>query len=61
MDSTKSLTLINQQCKILQYKLSLTDDPQQIDILSKRLTNLLAVMEFLVTMESNPTSPVAPE
>jgi hypothetical protein len=61
MDSTKSLTLINQQCKILQYQLRLTNDPQKIDILSKRLTNLLAVMEFLVSMKSNSTSPVAPE
>ena len=53
MNRINPSTLINQQCKILKYKLSSTGDPQKIKILSKRLVNLLAVMEFLISLKNS--------
>ena len=53
MNRINPYALINQQYKILKYKLSLTGDPQKIKILSKRLVNLIVVMEFLISLKDS--------
>ena len=42
--------LVYEQYKIIQSKLNLTGDPQEKNILFKRLANLLAVMEYLISL-----------
>lgn len=45
--------LINQQYNILRSKLNSTGDPEKRKILSKRLINLLAVLEFLISINNS--------
>jgi hypothetical protein len=53
MDKINPFILINQQYNILKYKLRSTVDPQKRKVLSKRLVNLLAVMEFLISLNNS--------
>jgi len=46
----KPFDLAYEQYQLLKEKLSSTRDPQEKNILFRRLTNLLAVMEFLVSL-----------
>ena len=43
-----------EQYQLLKAKLSSTGDPQEKNVLFKRLVNLLAVMEFLVSLNKAP-------
>jgi len=53
MNKINPFNLINQQYKILKYKLSSTVDPQKRKVLTKRLVNLLTVMEFLLSINNS--------
>jgi hypothetical protein len=46
--------LAYEQYQMLKEKLSSTGDPQEKNKLFKRLVNLLAVMEFLVSLNKVP-------
>jgi len=46
----KPFDLAYEQYQLLKEKIKSTGDAQEKNILFKRLTNLLAVMEFLVSM-----------
>jgi hypothetical protein len=46
----KPFDLAYEQYQLLKEKLSSTGDPQEKNVLFKRLANLLAVMEFLVSL-----------
>jgi len=46
--------LVTDQYQQLKEKLSSTGDPQEKNVLFKRLANLLAVMEFLITINKTP-------
>jgi hypothetical protein len=46
--------LAYEQYQLLKAKLSSTGDPQEKNVLFKRLVNLLAVMEFLVSLNKAP-------
>lgn len=50
MKKMKPFDLAYEQYKILSAKLSSTPDAQEKNMLFRRLTNLLAVMEFLVSL-----------
>ena len=54
MNTIKPFDLAYEQYQILKDKLSSTGDPQEKNILFKRLVNLLAVMEFLVSLNKAP-------
>lgn len=43
-----------EQYQLLKNRLSSTGDPQEKNVLFKRLVNLLAVMEFLVSLNKTP-------
>ena len=46
----KPFELAHEQYKILSSRLKSTRDVQEKNVLFKRLTNLLAVMEFLIAL-----------
>jgi len=46
--------LAYEQYQLLKEKLTSTGDPQEKNVLFKRLVNLLAVMEFLVSLNKTP-------
>lgn len=46
----KPFDLAHEQYQLLMAKLAATRDVQEKNMLFKRLTNLLAVMEFLVSL-----------
>lgn len=46
----KPFDLAYEQYQLLSNKLSSTRDPQEKNVLFRRLTNLLAVMEFLISL-----------
>jgi hypothetical protein len=50
LKKTNPFDLVFEQYQMLKAKLSSTGDPQEKNVLFKRLTNLLAVMEFLVSL-----------
>ena len=50
MNNIKPFDLAYEQYQLLKEKLSSTGDPQEKNMLFKRLVNLLAVMEFLISM-----------
>lgn len=50
MKKTKPYDLVAEQYQLLKRKLNSTRDPQEKNILFKRLANLLAVMEFLLSL-----------
>lgn len=50
MKKVKPFDLAYEQYQLLKTKLNATRDPQEKNILFKRLANLLAVMEFLVSV-----------
>ena len=50
MKKLSPLDLTYEQYQLLKDKLSSTGDPQEKNVLFKRLANLLAVMEFLVSL-----------
>lgn len=50
MKKAKPFDLAYEQYRLLKEKLKATRDPQEKNILFRRLTNLLAVMEFLVSL-----------
>lgn len=50
MKKIKPFDLAYEQYQLLKEKIKSTGDAQEKNILFKRLTNLLAVMEFLVSM-----------
>jgi len=43
-----------EQYQLLKNRLSSTGDPQEKNVLFKRLVNLLAVMEFLISLNKTP-------
>ena len=43
-----------EQYQTLKARLSSTGDPQEKNVLFKRLVNLLAVMEFLISLNTPP-------
>lgn len=49
MKKINPFNLVYDQYKFLKSKLNLTRDLQEKNILFKRLANLLAVMEFLIS------------
>ena len=51
--SINPFNLINQQYNMLRFKLNSTGDPEKRKILAKRLLNLLAVMEFLISVNNS--------
>jgi hypothetical protein len=53
MQNINPFHIINQQCKILKHRLRSTVDPVKRKILSKRIINLLAVIEFLVSINNS--------
>jgi len=52
MQNINPFHLISQQCKILRFRLRSTGDPVKRKILSKRIINLLAVIEFLISINN---------
>jgi len=50
----KPFELAHEQYQFLMSKLSATRDAQEKNMLFKRLTNLLAVMEFLISLNRTP-------
>jgi len=46
--------LAYEQYQLLKEKLRSTGDPQEKNVLFKRLANLLAVMEFLISSNKTP-------
>lgn len=50
MKKINPFDLAYEQYQLLKEKIKSTGDAQEKNILFKRLTNLLAVMEFLVSM-----------
>ena len=50
MKKVKPIDLAFEQYEMLKKKLSLTGDVREKNILFKRLSNLLAVMEFLISI-----------
>ena len=54
MNNVKPFDLAYEQYQLLKDKLSATGDPQEKNILFKRLVNLLAVMEFLISLNKTP-------
>jgi len=46
--------LAYEQYQLLKEKLISTGDPQEKNVLFKRLVNLLAVMEFLISLNKTP-------
>ena len=50
MKKMQPFDLAYEQYQILSDKLSSTRDPQEKNVLFKRLANLLAVMEFLISL-----------
>ena len=50
MKTIKPFDLAYEQYQLLKEKLRSTGDPQEKNMLFKRLVNLLAVMEFLISM-----------
>ena len=50
MKRINPFNLINHQYKMLKYKFNLTGDLEKRKVLSKRLINLIAVMEFLLSL-----------
>lgn len=50
MKKLNPFDLAYEQYRLLKEKLYSTRDPQEKNILFRRLTNLLAVMEFLVSV-----------
>ncbi len=54
MNTINPFDLAFEQYQLLKDKLGATGDPQEKNILFKRLVNLLAVMEFLVSLNKTP-------
>ena len=54
MKKKKPFDLAYEQYQLLRDKLTSTGDPQEKNVLFKRLVNLLAVMEFLVSVNKIP-------
>ena len=52
MKKLNPFDLAYEQYQHLKVKLSLTGDPQEKNQLFKRLVNLLAVMEFLISLNN---------
>ena len=50
LKKVKPIDLAFEQYEMLKKKLSLTGDVREKNILFKRLSNLLAVMEFLISI-----------
>lgn len=50
MKKMKPFDLAYEQYRLLKDKLKTTCDPQEKNMIFKRLTNLLAVMQFLVSL-----------
>ena len=50
MKTLKPLDLVNEQYQLLMAKLNSTRDIQEKNKLFRRLTNLLAVTEFLISL-----------
>lgn len=54
MKKMNPFDLVNEQYQLLKEKLRSTRDPQEKNVLFKRLANLLAVMEFLISLNKAP-------
>ena len=52
MKKLNPFNLVYEQYQMLDRKLKLTGDPHEKNILFKRLINLLAVMEFLISLNN---------
>ncbi len=50
----KPLDLVNEQYRNLKEKLKSTGDPKEKKVIFRRLVNLLAVMQFLVSSNKGP-------
>jgi hypothetical protein len=50
----KPFDLAYEQYQLLKGKLSSTRDPREKNVLFKRLANLLAVMDFLISLNKVP-------
>lgn len=46
--------MAHEQYLLLKERLSSTGDPQEKNVIFKRLVNLLAVMEFLISLNKTP-------
>lgn len=54
MKKMKPFDLAYEQYQLLKDKLSSTRDPQEKNVLFKRLVNLLTVMQFLISLNKAP-------
>lgn len=54
MKRINPVDLVYEQYRILKDKLSATRDPKEKNMIFKRLVNLLAVMEFLISLNKTP-------
>lgn len=54
MKTLNPLDLVNEQYQLLMTKLNATRDVQEKNKLFRRLTNLLAVMQFLISLNKSP-------
>ena len=54
MKTLKPFDLAYEQYQLLKSKLSSTRDPREKNVLFKRLANLLAVMDFLISLNKVP-------
>lgn len=54
MKTLNPLDLVNEQYRLLMAKLNQTRDVQEKNKLFRRLTNLLAVMQFLISLNKSP-------
>ncbi|GFO55508.1 hypothetical protein GMSM_25150 [Geomonas sp. Red276] len=54
MKNMKPFDLAYEQYRQLKEKLNLTRDAEEKNLIFKRLVNLLAVMEFLISLNKTP-------
>lgn len=54
LKNLKPLELVTEQYQLLKSRLNTTKDPQEKNRLFRRLANLVAVMEFLVSLNKTP-------
>ena len=54
MKKLNPFDLVYEQYQRLKIKLRSTNDPEEKNVLFKRLVNLLAVMEFLISLNNAP-------
>lgn len=54
MKGLNPFDVVNEQYQVLKAKLNATGDPQEKNVIFKRLLNLLGVMDFLISMNKAP-------